>query len=176
LVRRFAADEGRSIWVWRDALPKDEVAALLADPGWPPRKNSAVTDSPDLVGYTRTDIDAANRIGATLLQYMPWPAPPFEETPPPRVRGFCSIVTFGRSVEPISWHRDHNHGAKYKLFVYLNAPSDRTSGGTIFGKRAQHHVHASPGTVVLFDIELVHRGEDQPSDFEKLTIGLRPIT
>lgn len=155
MIRESRNVDGAPLWIFHDALPDHDVAALTRELQRAARG--------ELLGYTRNARDIAEEVGGVLAKGSGL-----------QVHSWSPIVTYGRAKKPLGWHFDHHLGSKWKLFAYLNAPAK--GGGTIFGRRSSSIcIPPAPGTVVLFSVEIEHRGEAQPADFEKLTIGVRPL-
>lgn len=155
MIRESRNVDGAQLWVFHDALSAHAVAALEGELAHAARG--------ELLGYTRNDREAAEKVGGVLAKACAL-----------EVQTWSPIVTYGRATKPLGWHFDALVGAKWKLFAYLNAPPK--GGGTVFGRRSSSIcIPPSPGTVVLFSVDIEHRGEAQPSDFEKRTVGVRPL-
>lgn len=163
-MKRLA--DGRSVWVWPNAVPPATCAELLNDPAW---KRCPIPPS-ELDGHTVNDLGIARELGKKVGAYTDLP-----------IVAWQPIVTFNRSTRPIGPHVDASFGAYCKLFVYLNEPDVDTLSslrgtpcGIRFGHRETLDVVCSRGTVVAFDIRLPHVGLPQPEGFLRQTLGFRP--
>lgn len=155
MIRESRTVDGAPLWIWHGALSPAALADLerLFD-GY----------RGELLGHTSNDRDLARATGEVLAGAIALD-----------VKVWAPIVSYGRATKPLGWHFDRAFaGSRWKLFAFLNAPAK--GGGTVFGRFSSSIcVPPAPGTVVLFSVDIEHRGEAQPADFEKLTIGVRPL-
>lgn len=162
-----------------ERLREADIAQLLADPAWPKIPTLA---------HTVKDPVAAQRIGGLLEERLRdnGRGMGFE------CEGWLPYVTTGRAKHAIGWHTDKLENmdippdprVTHKVLVYLNEPRDehgriRPGGSTFFrwrdGTETDLWIVPRAGDVLLFALDLEHRGEPQPKGFEKFTLGLWPI-
>jgi hypothetical protein len=81
-------------------------------------------------------------------------------------------ITIGARGNSVLEHYDNRYGnEKWKIVCYLN---DVQNGGTDFKNGSDWlSVHCTIGTVVLFDISLLHRGCPLQESKMKYTVGIR---
>ena len=91
------------------------------------------------------------------------------------VFGLSDDITISKNNKPIPKHRDKKlSGETHKILIYLNNVND--GGGTYFyidGKEIL--VENKVNRLVLFDINIEHKGQEFSSDYIKKTIGFRTI-
>ena len=147
-------DEKTFLWVWPEVVPHEVCDELAAHPSWPKGNH---------VQKIVADKKAADFFASKLAPFIP-------DSASHLTKRFTPYVTYTRNVRPVSWHYDEDKGSSHKLYAYLN-----NSAGTVFDRKAQIHVPGKKGTLVLFDVELEHRGAEQVSDEPKIVLGLRPV-
>lgn len=127
---------------------------MLADPSWP---------SSDHLQQIERNPEAVAR-----FVYLLEPTLRAAGIAPARWEPF---VTWTRKVNPIDWHFDKELGqSRHKLYVYLN-----NAPGTVFDRTRRYEVKGEAGTLVIFPINLEHRGVANPDRVLKQLIGLRPV-
>lgn len=161
VASRFFVTKSCPIWVWDRALSEHTCREL----------RDRIPGTLHTAGYVESDHTLARELGSLLAKTV---------TLEPE--DFAPVVTYGRSTTPVGWHFDQSFGgSQFKLFAFLNEPKQLDPlgplrhAGTIFDRDARIGVAAATGTVVLFDIGIEHCGAEQPPDFEKYTIGVRPV-
>ena len=92
-------------------------------------------------------------------------------------------ITITNDDKPTRIHRDMtvDHKDTFKLAFYLNEIAK--GGGTIFYDDTKNFddnsrniiVKNKPGSGILFDLSLLHKGQDFTSNQNKMMIGARPI-
>jgi hypothetical protein len=87
--------------------------------------------------------------------------------------GLSDEITISKNNKPIPKHRDNKVcGETHKILIYLNNVNN--GGGTYFyidGKEIL--VENKVNRLVLFDINIEHKGQEFSSDYIKKTIGFR---
>ena len=91
------------------------------------------------------------------------------------VFGLSDDITISKNNKPIPKHKDNKvSGETHKILIYLNTVNN--GGGTYFyidGKEIL--VENKINRLVLFDINIEHKGQEFSSDYIKKTIGFRTI-
>lgn len=100
-----------------------------------------------------------------------------------RIVNIIDYITVTNSDKPTPIHRDMqlDHSVPYKLVFHLNKISG--GGGTIFYDDNKNYddderslvIKNNPGSGVLFDLSLFHKGQDFTAGQTKVVIGARPI-
>ena len=89
------------------------------------------------------------------------------------ILGLNDEITISKNNKPIPKHRDNKvSGETHKILIYLNNVNN--GGGTYFyidGKEIL--VENKENRLVLFDINIEHKGQEFSSDYIKKTIGFR---
>lgn len=87
--------------------------------------------------------------------------------------GLSDEITISKNNKPIPRHRDNKVSEEtHKILIYLNNVNN--GGGTYFyigGKEIL--VENKENRLVLFDINIEHKGQEFSSDYIKKTIGFR---
>ena len=91
------------------------------------------------------------------------------------ILGLNDEITISNNNKPIPKHKDNKiSGETHKILIYLNNVNN--GGGTYFyidGKEIL--VENKVNRLVLFDINIEHKGQEFSRDYIKKTIGFRPI-
>jgi len=91
------------------------------------------------------------------------------------ILGLNDEITISNNNKPIPKHKDNKiSGETHKILIYLNNVNN--GGGTYFyidGKEIL--VENKVNRLVLFDINIEHKGQEFSRDCKKKTIGFRPI-
>jgi hypothetical protein len=91
------------------------------------------------------------------------------------ILGLNDEITISNNNKPIPKHKDSKiSGETHKILIYLNNVNN--GGGTYFyidGKEIL--VENKVNRLVLFDINIEHKGQEFSRDCKKKTIGFRPI-
>ena len=144
--------EDHEVYVWPrlvDAQTLEEIAALVS---W---KNA--DDGGEIFFHTAL----AEQISAML--------PPLPEYV--GFKGWTHHVTVGKPLPTGGpWHIDRPYGARWKACIYLDEVPD---GGTEFGQNERFCPPTPKGTVVMFEIGLIHRSRKFSRRYTKRVIGLR---
>jgi len=82
-----------------------------------------------------------------------------------------------RNKTPIKEHYDRiKEDETYKVLIYLNNVSN---GGTYFCKNKENdewvYTNNKQGTVVIFDMKLLHKGDPEMGDIVKYALGIRLV-
>jgi hypothetical protein len=91
------------------------------------------------------------------------------------ILGLSDEITISKNNKPITKHRDNKVcGETHKILIYLNNVNN--GGGTYFyidGKEIL--VENKINRLVLFDINIEHKGQEFSRDYIKKTIGFRTL-
>lgn len=158
LGKKVSVPEG-DIYIYEKALPKYICEDIIS------QMDKILVSSP--MNYNRGDFIENNKLKLYMKTLINDSIKiPFENV------DFCNRLTLMKSNKAIVPHRDKVYeGENYKVLIYLN---DVKNGGTYFkNEKDWFYTENSAGTIVIFDMNIEHKGDPLQEKIRKYTFGLR---
>lgn len=152
-MREYTTQEGYKIYAFANAIPKDICEKWMQR--YQEGENNAVYDNKEISDELFTLLNKSIKMPFALKEYQ-------------------SHVSFVRLDTPIYTHYDSIYGKEtHKVVFYLN---EVEHGGTEFRSGDDWIlVEAHEGTIVIFDIRIQHRGEQEQAKKVKYIMGMRLV-
>lgn len=150
----FTTSRNQKIYVFEEIIPKHICEQIISK--FPP----------GIEQHIWRDEEWAQEIARIVKTYVPDLPLEFKEVAP--------YVTITASKTPVKKHIDfHVPNTTWKIFIYLN---EVENGGTIFlDGETEISIPNKQGSLVLFDLQLLHMGNPHQAPILKYIAGIRPL-